>query len=355
MASPLALTAEAPAVLRRGTVLRPPRRAASRRPLTCSPEPPDFRELREYVLGDDLRRIDWIASRRAWTRHTSGSMPRIVNSRPGCSRSVVPCGSARKDARQEEVLIEFTATLARLLTAAATGSALFRPTAAGRPLCRRGRDGSMCSAWFTAPTAACDSTGPDRPAALLAASSGMILQRRSWWSCRLHRRAWRDRPSACWRSATTSFRFRSSIRSSRDDVSGRRRDRPEDVETGERVLVDTADAGFRAAVRLADAGAGLGARSVRAWWTRPDDDPDRRRSRGRLPSSRGSAESAPMTLQLPGHPGPPRPASARLALPSGSRRGAATAAARRDRPCAHRPEGLAAGGRALFRRSSPRR
>ncbi|MFN8097049.1 MAG: DUF58 domain-containing protein [Dermatophilaceae bacterium] len=256
MASPLALTAEA--LLRRveWTVLRPldGQLQGDYRTLFTGAGL-DFRELREYVPGDDLRRIDWNVTARMdapYVRQYAEDRELtawFVLDRSGSMR-FGPQGRGK-----EEVLIEFTATLARLLTRGGNriGALL---SDGGRPAPVPSGSGRLHvlrlvhrlqQPHATAPV-------PTDLAALLAASSGMILQRSLVVvvSDFIAAPGW-DRPLRllAQRHDLVPVQIVDPLETTLPDVG---EIVLEDAETGERVLVDTADAGFRARLRaLADA------------------------------------------------------------------------------------------------------
>ncbi|MEI2779405.1 MAG: DUF58 domain-containing protein [Tetrasphaera sp.] len=251
MASPLALTAEA--LLRRveWTVLRPldgQLQGDYRTLFTGSGI--DFRELREYVPGDDLRRIDWNVTARMDSPYVREySEDRELNAWFVLDRS----GSMRfgpEHRGKEAVLIEFTATLARLLTRGGNrvgailydgGTPVTVPARAGRVHVLR-----LVHRLLEPHEAA---RTPTDLTALLRASSGIIRQRSlvlvvsdfitgPGWEAPLRLLAQRH--------DVVPVQIVDPLEQELPDVG---EIVVEDSETGERVIVDTGDAQFRGRLR----------------------------------------------------------------------------------------------------------
>lgn len=256
MASPFALTAES--LLRRveWTVLRPldGQLQGDYRTLFTGAGM-DFRELREYVPGDDLRRIDWNVTARMDTPYVREYAEDreltawFVLDRSGSMR-FGPQGRGKED-----VLVEFTATLARLLTRGGNriGAILYD---GDRPVPLPAGSGRLHVLRLVhrlqQPHAV--HPGPTDLATLLASVSGMIRQRSLVVvvSDFIAAPGW-ERPLRllAQRHDVVPIQIHDPLEAVLPDVG---EIVLEDTETGERVLVDTGDADFRARLRdLADA------------------------------------------------------------------------------------------------------
>ncbi len=256
MASPLALTAEA--LLRRveWTVVRPldgQLQGDYRTLFTGSGL--DFRELREYVPGDDLRRIDWNVTARMDTPYVREYAEDreltawFVLDRSGSMRF----GPAERG--KEEVLVEFTATLARLLTRGGNRIAAILYDG-GRPMPVPAGSGRLHALRLVHRLQQPHpiEPGPTDLAGLLAASAGIIRQRSLVVvvSDFIAAPGW-DRPLRllAQRHDVVPVQIVDPLETTLPDVG---EIVLEDAETGERVLVDTADLAFRERLRaLADA------------------------------------------------------------------------------------------------------
>ncbi|CCI54437.1 DUF58 domain-containing protein [Nostocoides jenkinsii] len=251
MASPLALTAEA--LLRRveWTVLRPldGQLQGDYRTLFAGAGM-DFRELREYVPGDDLRRIDWNVTARMDTPYVREYAEDreltawFVLDRSG-SMAFGPQGRGK-----EQVLVEFTATLARLLTRGGNRVAAILYDGA-RPETVAARSGRLhvlrLIHRLQQPHDSAHS--PTDLAGLLKASAGVIRQRSlvvvvsdfisaPGWEAPLR--------LLTQRHDVVPVQIVDPLESSLPDVG---EIVLEDAETGERVLIDTGDRAFRERLR----------------------------------------------------------------------------------------------------------
>lgn len=251
MATPLALTAEA--LLRRieWTVLRPldGQLQGDYRTL-FSGNGMDFRELREYVPGDDLRRIDWNVTARMdhpYVREFSEDRELtawFVLDRSG-SMDFGPQGRGKA-----EVLVEFTATLARLLTRGGNriGAILHDGAGTSTIPARAGRLHVLRLVHtLVAPHTA--ARGRTDLTALLRATNSMVRQR----SLIIVISDFITGPG--WEGPLRLLAQRHDVVVVQV-VDALERDLPdvgeivlEDAETGEQVLIDTGDPGFRARLR----------------------------------------------------------------------------------------------------------
>jgi uncharacterized protein (DUF58 family) len=124
----------------------PARRAAARRLPHALPRAGlDLADLREYQLQDDVRYIDWNVTARLQTPYVRQyNEDREVTAWFLLDVSPsVDFGSA--DVKKRDVLTEFVAVLARLLTrATATAWAPCSTAARWKPHCRRAATGRTC-------------------------------------------------------------------------------------------------------------------------------------------------------------------------------------------------------------------